>query len=97
MRPPGNRLGLCGPGWIERSRPASLLRKSILDVGRQASTTTGRTATYKLRATPSHEKYCFISIGSEPDFEIIKPASLLPLKQIAQKLGDTDRCPIFLH
>ncbi|MEH2608680.1 hypothetical protein V1293_000969 [Bradyrhizobium sp. AZCC 1693] len=45
--------------------------------------TTGRTATYKLRATPSHEQYCFISIGYEPSLEIMKLASLLLLKQIA--------------
>jgi hypothetical protein len=36
----------------EAVRPASLLRNSILDMGRTASTTTGRTATFKLHATP---------------------------------------------
>jgi hypothetical protein len=36
----------------EAVRPASLLRKSILDVDRRASTATGRTATFKLRAIP---------------------------------------------
>jgi hypothetical protein len=54
-----------------------------LDVGQQASTTTGRTATYKLRATPDRKKYCFISISSEPSLEIMKPASLPRLKQAA--------------
>jgi hypothetical protein len=54
-----------------------------LDVGQQASATTGRTATYKLRATLGYEKYCFISNGSEPSLEIMKLASLLSLKQAA--------------
>jgi hypothetical protein len=52
-----------------------------LDVGQQASTTAGRTATYKLRATPSYEKYRFISNGSEPSLETMKLASLLFVKQ----------------
>jgi hypothetical protein len=52
-----------------------------LDVGQQASTTTGRTATYKLRATPGYEKCYFISNGSEPSPETMKLASLLPVKQ----------------
>jgi hypothetical protein len=54
-----------------------------LDLGQQASTTTGRTATYKLRATPILEKYCFISNGSETSLEVMKPASLLRLQQMA--------------
>jgi hypothetical protein len=54
-----------------------------LDVGQQASTTTGRTATFKLRATPDYEKYCFVSNGFEPSLEIMKLASLLPLQQTA--------------
>jgi hypothetical protein len=54
-----------------------------LDVGQQASTTTGRTATFKLRATPDYEKYCFVSNGFEPSLEIMKLASLLSLKQTA--------------
>jgi hypothetical protein len=45
--------------------------------------TTGRTATYKLRATPSREKYCFVSNGSEPSLEVMKLASLLPPQQTA--------------
>ena len=43
--------------------------------------TTGRTATYKLRATPSREKYCFVSNGSEPSLEVMKLASLLRMQQ----------------
>jgi hypothetical protein len=92
-----NRLGLVGRAWIERSDQLRCCGNPSLDVGQQASTTTGRTATYKLRATPSHKKYCFISISSEPSLEIMKLVSLLLVKQIAQKLGDTNKCPIFLH
>jgi hypothetical protein len=75
----------------ELSGPTSFVAAEIhLGRGQQASTTTGRTATYKLRATPSARKYCFISNGSEPGLEIMKPVSLLLLEQIAQKLGDAD-------
>jgi hypothetical protein len=45
--------------------------------------TTGRTATYKLRATPILEKYCFISNDYETRLEAMKLASLLPLRQHA--------------
>jgi hypothetical protein len=44
--------------------------------------TTGRTATYKLRATPDPEDYCLISNGSEPGLKIMKPASLLPVQPL---------------
>jgi hypothetical protein len=36
------------------------------------------------------QKILFISNGSEPGLEIMKPVSLLLLEQIAQKLGDAD-------
>src|SRR6185295_10874648 len=76
-RPPLNQPGPCEPGLDRAVRPASLLRKSILDVGRQASTTTGRTATYKLRATSISINYLCISICSETSLETMKQASLL--------------------
>jgi hypothetical protein len=49
----------------ETARPASLLRKSILDIGQQTSAAAGCTATYKLRASRVMIKTIYISITLE--------------------------------
>ena len=53
----GNQIGASGAGLKipANGPPASLLRKSILDVGQLASATAGCTAAYKLRARPRRE------------------------------------------
>jgi hypothetical protein len=45
------------------ARPASLLRNSIVDGGQQSSVAAGRSAAFKLRATPPTKKSILKSIG----------------------------------
>jgi hypothetical protein len=45
------------------------------DRGQRASSTAGRTATFKLRATADMIDYCIISMSSGETFKIVKLAS----------------------
>jgi hypothetical protein len=80
-------IGVATPASIpDAVRPASLLRKSILDESQRASAMAGRTATYKLRAMPGPIDSLYFTMdysnrvepggGVAPNFE-----------QIAQKLA----------
>jgi hypothetical protein len=65
------------PGFGSCSvRPASLLRKSILDIGQLASATADCTATYKLRARLIPKEYDFVSNSYGNGVEDLKLASL---------------------
>jgi hypothetical protein len=68
--------GEIGSAWkrrvqiLEAVRPASLLRKSILDKSQRSSTAAGRTATFKLCAIRSAIKYRSNSIACSNQLEL---------------------------
>jgi hypothetical protein len=72
-----------GQRFSDAVRPASLLRKSILDMVGRLHRRADRTATFKLRARRCQEKYIGISKRSENDLETMKHVSLLKSGQIA--------------
>jgi hypothetical protein len=65
-----------GLNFQETVRPASLLRKSILD-GASGIYASGCTATFKLCAMPIHKKYLYFSNGCRGGLELGSRASLL--------------------